>query len=46
MTAFIIGILIGVLVGFIAALVLNHAEPTKFDDLTDKAERKVQELKK
>ncbi len=45
MTQLIIGIAIGILVGFGAALWLNHRQSVKFDKLTEKADAKVDKLR-
>ncbi len=46
MTQLIVGLILGSIIGFAAALVLNHKEPSKFDKLTadaDKAADKVRD---
>lgn len=46
MTAFFWGFLVGAVVGFGGALIYNHKNAKGFDELTDKADRKVDELRK
>ena len=46
MTSYIITLLVGIAIGFGLALWMNHKKPAKFDELTDKADRKVDEIRK